>query len=380
MLTTVEEARRVASQISELSRQIREIPGLDGGHVARLYASLNNLIQDYGQRPYWHYRFMRRELDEIAAEVKRLAAGGELVAEHLELFDLALYRLKNRRFRTATKLLLKVKDGASLVQERERLREEYRPFRRGLEERARALEEEVRRLREVPSPEAGPGEVAAVEEQIARCNAASAAALRGFLARAPAREVLRLSLRMGAEPGLRFLAPPGPQDAEPLLRLLEAEADAGGLARRDIYGLMEAAGYTEARLSHLTPGAKRLRLLLQANAPWLRSLSRVEEAGAVSVSPREPPEALRERIPPLLRLLSEVPGAEEAVRRLRELHALVESGRFAAIQRSAELYRRHGEGARKRWEGSLEAEISGKERALEEVRRDLRDLPPPEAL
>lgn len=377
-ITSLDGARDVAAQVADLSRRIREVPGLSEGHVERIYVSIQRLIQDYGQRPWWHHRFLLRELDAVAAEVKRLANEGGLAAEHLELFDFALYRLKKRRFRAAGKLLLRMKETVSMVQERGRLLEDYRLFYRQLERQCQALEDEILRLRQVPILDAGPPEVEATERLVATANGASAVALRNFLVRTPGREVVRLCLRLGSGPGLSFLAPSDREAAGQLLRLLDQEEGSGDLSREDLYGLIEAAGYTEARLAHLARDARRLRLLLQANVPWLRGLSKVPESSAVSVSIRETPEGLRQRIPSLRLCLSEVPGGEEASRHLQDLFALVETGRFASVQRSADIYRTHGEDAQKRWDGTLEPEISKKAAALEGFRRDLRGLPTPE--
>lgn len=368
-ITSLDEALRVAERISGLSGRIREVPGLDEGHVGRLHSSLMDLTRDYGKRPWWHHRFLLRELGGVALEVKSLAARGGLSGEHLELFDLVLYSLKHRRFRTVGKLLRKLEDSIRLLHERERLREEYRPFRGRLEQESKAAEEQILGLQKVPVPDAGPSDVEAAERLIDSFNAASAEALTRFLASAPGRDVIRICLREGSVPDLPFPAPPDPGAAQELLRLLEVQK--GELARMDLNDLIEASGYSEARFAHLAPGSRRLHLRLQSNATWLRSISR----SVAGVSLRDPPEALRQRIASLLQHLTEVPGAGEAVGHLRSLQALAEAGRLAAVQRSVQVYRDHGEAARKRWDGTLEPEIEERRRALENLRQSLRSLP-----
>ncbi|MEM3086192.1 MAG: hypothetical protein QXO51_07195 [Halobacteria archaeon] len=371
-VTSLEEARNAADRIADLSRRIREVPGLDEGHLGRLHASLRGLVREYGKRPWWHHRFLVRELDAIALEVRGLARKGSLSPEHLGLLDAALTGLKHRRFRTADKLLRRFDEALALVAERERAQAAYRPYRRRLEEETRGAEERVLALQGVPAPEASSSDVEAAEREAALFNASSARAVREFLARAPGREVLRVWLDGIAEGVLPLPPPPDPEAARELLRLLEGQG--GELGRMDLHGLVEVAGYSEARFAHLGAGSHRLRGALASCASWLRSL--VQSESGVGLSLREPPASLLRRMDSLLRILAKVPGGEEALRHLRALQALAQAGRLEAIQRSAVIYAEHGEAARKRWNGMLEAEIAEKRRALEGLRRSLESLPP----
>lgn len=367
-IASLDEARRVAEQIADLSAEIRKVPGLDEGHVERFHSALRGLIRDYGKRPWWHHRFLVRELDAVAPEVRGLAKREPLSPDHLAVFDAVLYGLKHRRFRTAGKSLRKLDGDLSLVAERERLREAYRSFRRRVAVEAEAAAERLAALESVPRPEAGPSDVEALERLVESFHSASAEALRTFLARAPGREVIRAFLHAAPAPSL---SPPDPEAAKGLLRLLEAQE--GGLGRMDLHGLLEASGYSEARFAHLAPGASRLRGLLASNAAWLRSLSAAE--GAAHLSLREPAEVLEQRLRLLLRFMAGVPGGEKAVEHLAAIQRLAEGGSLAAILRSARIYREHGEAARKRWEGTLEREIEEARKRLEALRRDLDGLP-----
>ncbi len=362
---SLDDALRAAERISTLSEKIGGVPGLGEGHVGRLHTALAGLARDYGKRPWWHHRFLVRELDPVALEVKGLASRGRLSREHLEVFDAVLYNLKHRRFRAAAKLLPKLEEPLAWVRERERLREEYRPFRRLLEEESEALRQEIPRLQNVPAPEAAPADVEAAERLVESCNCAFAEAVQRFLARAPARDVVRACLQIPA------LAPPDSEAAMELLVLLERER--GEAARMDLYDLAEASGYSEARFAHLAPGSPRLHRALKSCATWLRSLSRAPEAAGLSL--RDTPEEVRERVSASLRFLDAVPDAGEAVQPLRSLGALAETGRLAVLQRSARLYREHGEAARKRREGTLEGEIEQKVRTLASLEENLRALP-----
>ncbi len=370
-IASLDEALRAAERISALSEKIRGVPGLGEGHVGRLHASLASLARDYGKRPWWHHRFLVRELDPVALEVKGLASRSGLSREHLEVFDAVLYSLKHRRFRAVAKLLPKLEEPLSWVQQRERLREEYRPFRRRLEEESEALRQQILGLQNVPAPEAGPEEVEAAERLIESCNRAFAEAMRRFLARAPARDVVRACLQADSAPGLPAFAPPDSEAARGLLTLLEREE--GEAARMDLYDLVEASGYSEARFAHLAPGSPRLHRALKSSATWLRSLARAPEAAGLSI--RDPPENLRQRISSVLRFLAAVPGAGDAVQPLRSLETLAETGRLAAVQRSAQVYREHGEAAGKRWDGTLGAEMEEKQKALADISKSLRELP-----
>jgi hypothetical protein len=169
-------------------------------------------------------------------------------------------------------------------------------------------------------------------------------------------------------------------EATALLALLTMEGPTRtAFGSRGVHGLLEALGYSDAKLAHLIGDGRPLKAALQANLTWLKAVT-----GPGDPLPRLsldlPLGELRERVDALARLVQRFSAAGEARGTLTDISARITSGEIEKAQEADREFRAHGEAARMAWEGSLERAVDRAQAELDGKLRDLARLTPPERL
>ena len=376
---TPAELRELGASISRLTARLRKTPGLSEGHVERVATAIERILRDYGGASYRQYRNLVRDCDDVAAEIAKLQKEEALWPRFTKVLDAALLRIRKRDLYAGRQLVGKLGKLRAQGRERDAQLAEYREGYKAIERDIARLKAERDRLRSVRKPPASEADVERVKGHLEAANRTLAHAVIAELHSVPSR--LALPAFLEGSKDRRLLLPPIPEaDAAPLLGLLETVGPVREVfGDRGVHSLLEALGYSDAKLAHLLGDGRPLKAVLNANLPWLKA---VTAPGSLLplLSLDEPLEELRGRLEALTVFAGRMHAASEARDRLAEVARSAASGEIGKAQEADRLYRTFGDATRKAWEGTLEAAIKETEAGLAARTKDLAGLTPPDKL
>ncbi len=378
-LPSAADLRELGESVSKLTARLQRTPGLSEGHVDRIATAIERILRDYGGASYRQYRNLVRDCDDVAAEIAKLQKEELLWPRFTKVLDLALLKIRKRDLYGGRQLVGKLAKFRAQARERDAQLAEYREGYKAIERDIARLKAERDRLRSVRKPPASEADVERVKGLLEAANRTLAHAVIAELHSIPSR--LALPAFLEGSKDRRLLLPPIPEaDAAPLLGLLETVGTVREVfGDRGVHSLLEALGYSDAKLAHLLGDGRPLKAALNPNLSWLKA---VTAPGSLLplLSLDEPLEELRGRLEALTVFASRLHAAGEARDRLAEVAKAAASGEVAKAQEADRLYRTFGDTARKAWEGTLEDAIRKTEAELQARTKDLAGLTTPDRL
>ncbi len=369
-----EEARRLVSEISDLTERVRRVPGLEEGKVEEIERSEDKILREYSEmNPRKRSRFLR-DLGELAATVDSGHKDGILSDKQFKMLEIMIKKTRMRDFFVARRLLIKFAKPLELKKERDAKLERYRSYHRKLEARGKDLRSEIARMKSVPMPEKSPEDVAAARNAVEEYNEAAAHALVDFFAHAPCVEAISFALEASPVPELNVPAPKSRESVKELVQALQEEHVKGAFGKENMAKLVEAAAYSEKRLEHFVKDFKWFQRQLQENVGWLSELT-AARSGALRIAWPDPAEQVMMRISVIEPFLGRLPRGERAIQALANLRGMLDAGDYEACLRSETVYKSQGEAAVARFRGTLDEDISRHESELANIRRQLAELP-----
>lgn len=373
------ELRELGDSISKATGRLQRTPGLSEGHVERIATAIERILRDYGGASHRQYRNLVRDCDAVAADVAKLQKDEALWPRFVKVLDAALLRIRKRDLYGGRQLVGRLAKLRAQARERDRLLAEYREGYKEIERDIARLKAERDRLRSVRKPPTSEADVERIKGLLEDANRSLAHAVIAELHEVPSR--LALPAFLVGSRDRRLLLPPIPEDsAAPLFTLLaEPGPPREVFGNRGVHSLLEALGYSDAKLAHLLGDGRPLKGALNANLPWLKAITAPGNLLPLLFLD-EPLEELRGRLEALTVFASRMHAASEARDRLAEVARAATSGEIGKAQEADRLYRTFGDAARKAWEGTLPAAIQAVEEDLETRTKDLAGLTSPDKL
>jgi hypothetical protein len=369
-----QEARRLVSEISDLTERVRRVPALEEGKVEEIERSEDRILREYSEMSPRKRSHFLRDLSELAATIDALHKDGTLSEKQYRILEYMIKKTRMRDFFVARRLLIKFAKPLELKKERDAKLERYRSYHRKIEARGKDLRSEIARMKSVPMPEKSPEDVAAAKGAVEEYNAAATHALVDFFAHAPCVEAISFALEASSVPELSLPAPKSRESVKELVQALQEAHVKGAFGKENMSKLVEAATYSEKRLEHFVKDFKWFQKQLQENAGWLSELT-AARSDALRIAWPDPAEQVMKRISVIEPFLVRLPRGERAVQALASLRGMIEGGDYGASLRSEAVYKAQGEAAVARFRGTLGEEISRQESELAEIQRQLADLP-----
>ncbi len=378
--TFEEDALPLLEEIARMRRKFADLPGALSGDLDRFRERMDRLIRESEVNNYRQIRIFLRDVDDIAADLRKAAAEKRLIPKHVAILDASLRKARKRDFYGARKVWHKLDKIVEQSSGLRRLQGEYRDRYRGVEARIRELRKRIEHLERVPKPPASPQAADAFVAGIDAFNRAAEASYLDFLARARADVAIPLLLDTCQHHGVGIPAPPHGSDPEPLLRLL-AGAGPGhdDIRARSFYGLLELPAYSDAKLTHLYGDSRMIRTALNAAWPWLKAV-RDDERRSLQVLWSDDAQALRRRVTALVEFLGQLNATSDAFTRGQGILAELQDGRFANFQSAARLYATYGKDAEAKFDGRAEKEIESNRKEVASLLAVLKTFPEPAKL
>lgn len=371
------DAPALLEDITRARKRFADLPGALSGDLDRFRDRLDKLIRESEVDNYRQIRIFLRDVDEIAADLRKAAADKRLIPKHVAVFDSVLRKARKRDFYGARKAWHKLDKIVEQSSELRRLQGEYRDRYRGVEGRIRDLRKRTDHLEHVPKPPASPEEANAFVRDIETFNRAAEASYLDFLARARADVAIPLLLDTCQHHGVGIPAPPAGADPEPLIHLLSGAGPGHDEVRaRSFYGLLELPGYSDAKLTHMYGDSRMIRTALDAAWPWLKAI-RDDERRSLQVLWSDDALGLQRRVTALVDFLGRLNPDGEAVTHGKALLAQLMSGRFAMLQSAARLYATSGKDAEAKFDGSAGKEIESMKSEAASLSAVLKRFPDP---
>lgn len=371
------DAPPLLAEIAKMRRKFADLPGALSGDLDRFRERMDRLIRDSEVDNYRQIRIFLRDVDDIAADLRKAVQEKRLIPKHVAILDASLRKARKRDFYGARKVwhkLDKVVEQSSSLRE---LQGEYRARYRGVEARIRELRKRTEHLERVPKPPASPHEADVFVTDIESFNHAAEAAYLDFLARARADVAIPLLLDTCQHRGVGIPAPPHGVDPEPLVHLLAGAGPGHDDVRaRSFYGLLELPAYSDAKLTHLYGDSRMIRTALESAWPWLKAV-RDDERRSLLVLWSDDAEGLQRRVAALVDFLGRLSPASDALTRGQALLAELKSGRFALLQSAARLYATYGKDAEQKFDGRAEKEIAAMKKEVVSLLAVLKRFPDP---
>lgn len=372
-----DDARGLLEAISESRGDLADVPGVLDGTLDRFRERVDRLLRESKVDNWRQVRIFIRDVDGIAADLAKASKDKRLVPKHVAVLDLALRKAKKRDFYGARKAWRKLDKIAEHAAEVRRLQGTYRDRYRGVETRVRSLRFEIERLGKVPKPTVSPAEADALTTEVDAFNAAAGTAYLDFLATTRADVAIPILLEAAQRSGVGVPAPPKGADPEPLLVLLgDTDPAREPLRAKSFYGLLELPGYSDAKLTHVMGDSRKIRGAIDAAWAWLKAI-RDDERRSLAIAWTEDVGVLRRRVPAIVAFLARLGNARAAHDQAEALAKALESGRFGSLQTAARLYGAHGEDARRKWRGELEAAVEAMRKEAAALEAVLKKLPEP---
>ncbi len=372
-----EDAPGLLEEIESMRKRFADLPGALSGDLDRFRARVDRLIRESEVDNYRQIRIFLREVDDIAADLRKAAAEERLIPKHLAILDASLRKARKRDFYGARKVWHKLDRVTEQSSELQRIQGEYRDRYRGVEARIRDLRKRIDHLEHVPKPAASRKETDAFVEAIESFNRSAEAAYLDFLARARADVAIPLLLDTCQHRGVGIPAPPQGADPDPIIRLLAGAGPGHDEIRsRSFYGLLELPAYSDAKLTHLYGDSRMIRSSLEAAWPWLKAV-RDDERRSLQVLWSDDTIGLQRRVGALVEFLGRLHPTNDALTRAQAIHAELQTGRFATLQSAARLYATHGRDAEAKFDGRAEKEIEAMRKEIATLSAVLKKFPDP---
>ena len=360
-----------------MRRKFADLPGALSGDLDRFRDRMDKLIRESEVDNYRQIRIFLRDVDDIAADLRKAAAEKRLIPKHVAILDASLRKARKRDFYGARKVWHKLDKVVEQSSELRRLQGDYRDRYRGVEARIRDLRKRIDHLERVPKPPASSREANAFVAEIEAFNHAAEASYLDFLSRARADVAIPLLLDTCQHHGVGIPAPPQGTDPEPLIHLLAGAGPGHDEVRaRSFYGLLELPAYSDAKLTHLYGDSRMIRTALDAAWPWLKAV-RDDERRSLQILWSDDAQGLQRRVGALVDFLDRLSRANDAFSRGQTLLTKLRDGRFATLQSAARLYATYGKDAEAKFDGRAEKEIESMRKEVASLLAGLKKFPDP---
>jgi len=370
---TVRDAKELARRTRERAARLRDIPGLLDGSLEEVNGELERVLREYDRLSRGRLGSFNKDLESVAKRARDLEEAKRLGSRHAKLVSAALQHARRTHFWNARRALAKIAKALEPVREWRRGLDEYRAFYRRTVQRVRDAEAALARLREIPKPPAGPEDVAAVRSLLAVCDRAVDLAWEGQTHRPVAEAIKDLQSHPDID-GLGLLATKEFASLRELGDLLESDPPLKEtFGTRPLSELVLTSEYSVAKWDRVYPQAAHQRRNLQDLLHHLRPV--VTGAHGSPFDLGADVHLLQRRVG----AWKAFPGTVGA-QAWTDLAGLLQSGRLPVIQESARAFERHGDLAKRAWDGSLAKEIQDQEAELKAAKKELAALPDPESL
>lgn len=376
--TFADEAPTLLEEIGRLRKKFADLPGALSGDLDRFRDRMDKLIRESEVDNYRRIRIFLREVDDIAADLRRAATEKRLITKHVAIFDASLRKARKRDFYGARKIWHKLDKITEQSTELRRLQGEYRDRYRGVEARIRDLRKRIEHLERVPKPPGSSEEANVFVKEIEMFNRAAENAYLDFLARTRADVAIPLLLDTCQHRGVGIPAPSQGADPEPLIHLLTGAGPGHDEIRaRSFYGLLELPSYSDAKLTHVYGDSRLIRTALESAWPWLKAV-RDDERRSLQILWSDDANGLQRRVAALVDFLGHLNPNNDALARGQTLLGQLTSGRFTTLQTAARLYATYGKDAEAKYDGRAEKEIEAMKKEIASLFAALKKFPDPE--
>ncbi len=360
-----------------MRRRFSGLPGALSGDLDRFRERLDRLIRESEVDNYRQIRIFLRDVDALAADLRKAVAEKRLIPKHVAILDASLRKARKRDFYGARKAWHKLDKVVEQSSGLRKLQADYRDRYRGVEARIRDLRKRIEHLEHVPRPSSSRQEADAFVGDIEAFNRSAEAAYLDFLARARADVAIPVLLDACQHRGVGIPAPPQNADPEPLVRLLAGAGPGHDDVRaRSFYGLLELPHYSDAKLTHLYGDSHLIRSSLDAAWPWLKAV-RDDERRSLLILWSDDAAGLQRRAEALVGFLERLNPSNDALPRAQTLLGQLRSGHFASLQGAARLYATYGKDAEARFDGHAEKEMEAARKEIASLAAVLRRFPDP---
>ncbi|HII41466.1 MAG TPA: hypothetical protein HA326_09685 [Thermoplasmata archaeon] len=375
--TFEEDAPELLEEITRMRRKFADLPGALSGDLDRFRDRMDRLIRESEVDNYRQIRIFLRDVDDIAADLRKAVTEKRLIPKHVAILDASLRKARKRDFYGARKVWHKLDKIVEQSAELRQLQGEYRERYRGVEARIRDLRKRIEHLERVSKPPASHEEADAFVAGVDAFNRAAEATYLDFLARARADVAIPLLLDTCQHHGVGIPAPPEGTDPDPLIHLLAGAGPGHDEIRaRSFYGLLELPGYSDAKLTHVYGDSRMIRTALDAAWPWLKAV-RDDERRSLQVLWSDDAQGLRRRVTALVDFLGRLNATSDAFARGKTLLAELQDGRFAMLQSASRLYATYGKDAEAKFDGRAEKEIASDRKEVASFLTVLKKFPDP---
>jgi hypothetical protein len=251
-VSSVNEALRTIETIGELYQRVQQVPGLAEGELEKVVEGSKKFINEFSEASRRQYRSLLNKLDKLAMKVSELFEEGLLSKRHTKILGVALAKMRMRDFYSARKLLRKFDDFISMKEEVDAYIEAYRKFYNQVGKDITQMKTRLERLNNVPKPSMSHSEVRAIDAKIAECKKLIKRLVADYITAYPSGEMLGVVLAGSRSPHIQIPEPDNPDSVESLIQLLGSDDDVRKkFGEKNLYALVEASGYTDARFSHI---------------------------------------------------------------------------------------------------------------------------------
>ncbi len=360
-----------------MRRKFADLPGALSGDLDRFRDRLDKLIRESEVDNYRQIRIFLRDVDDIAADLRKAVTEKRLIPKHVAILDASLRKARKRDFYGERKVWHKLDKVMEQASELRRLQGDYRDRYRGVEARIRDLRKRIEHLERVPRPPASRADTDAFVNGVEAFNRSAEAAYLDFLSRARADVAIPLLLDTCQHRGVGIPAPPQGCDPDPLIRLLSGAGPGHDEIRaRSFYGLLELPAYSDAKLTHIYGDSRMIRTALDAAWPWLKAV-RDDERRSLQILWSDDAVGLQRRVGALVDFLTRLRPTNDALARAQAIQAELADGRFATLQGAARLYSTYARDAEAKFDGRAETEIEAMRKEIASLTADLKGFPDP---
>lgn len=372
-----EDAPGLLEEIGRVRRRFADLPGALSGDLDRFRERLDRLIRESEVDNYRQIRIFLRDVDDIAADLRKAVTEKRLIPKHVAILDASLRKARKRDFYGARKVWHKLDKVTEQSADLRRLQADYRNRYRQVEGRIRDLRKRIEHLERVPKADASRADADAFVNGVEAFNRAAEAAYLDFLARARADVAIPLLLDTCQHHGVGIPAPPEGADPEPLIRLLAGAGPGHDEIRaRSFYGLLELPSYSDAKLTHIYGDSRMIRTALDAAWPWLKAV-RDDEKRSLQILWSDDATGLHRRVGALVHFLERLRPGSDALDRAQGIQSELASGRFGTLQAAARLYATYGRDAEAKFDKRAEKEIESMRKEITSLTAVLKEFPDP---
>src|SRR5512137_2621029 len=192
--TFEDNAPQLVEEIARMRRRFADLPGALSGELDRFRERMDKLIRESQVDNYRQIRIFLRDVDALAADLRKAAADKRLIPRHVAILDASLRKARKRDFYGARKVWHKLDRVVEQSSGIRKLQDEYRDRYRVVEARIRDLRKRNEHLGRVPKPPASLREADAFVADIDAFNRSAEAAYLDFLSRSRADVAIPLLL------------------------------------------------------------------------------------------------------------------------------------------------------------------------------------------